>query len=72
MTEEDIFVQTHPRSGAKTPNSILPERPGREPVQCGLLPGNPPCGMGSHGFICTFADGTCLRHPKIVHGGMMP
>lgn len=54
----------HPKPGCKALNGNLPERPGREPVLCNMVPGTPPCGMGSHGFICTFADGTCLRHPK--------
>ena len=63
MTEENSINMTSP-AGRKADNGVLPVPPGREPVLCSVRPGGHICGMGSHGFICTFADGTCLRHPK--------
>lgn len=40
----------------------LRETPGREPLCCPLHPGSPLCTLASHGFICSFPDGSCLRY----------
>ena len=37
------------------------ETPGREPVKVGIKPECEGCKIGAHGFMCHFADGSCLK-----------
>lgn len=57
----DIKKKTRPKE--RIPHGVPRERPGKEPVCCPHQPGKPVCGIASHGFVCHFSDGKCLRYP---------
>ncbi len=40
---------------------VVHEKPGRDRVSCPIRPECAGCNMGAHGFLCHFADGSCLR-----------
>lgn len=42
------------------------ETPGREQVAAGIKPACEGCRIASHGFLCHFANGQCL---KTINGG---
>lgn len=43
---------------------VRPPVPGPGPLRCGIRPACSPCGIGAHGFLCHFPDGSCLRFPN--------
>lgn len=49
-----------PQDSAMWGNASLP--PGHPPVKCGARPECEGCTYPAHGFVCQFADGSCLRY----------
>lgn len=60
-TEEELDMNLKHLMGQQGP-AIPREKQGRDWVACGVRPECDGCRIATHGFLCHFSDGRCLRY----------